>query len=264
MVITVILICIAAINLSVYFTYIDKGSTNPETEEIATIDTVELSENFQNIFDNTLDTQSSNISTNKINQDKPLVDTRYKKQDKKDQVYEININIPYININHQVANTINQEISTIFYNKVDSIIAQTSPVQIIYNVDYKAYINDNILSLVIKSTLKEGNNAQRLMIQTYNYNISSNERMDINKVLEARSLNSKAVQKRITDTITKAASTASAYKELGYDKYLRNKDDAIYKIENTTTFFLGEEKSLYIIYAYGNKNFTSEFDLVVI
>ena len=35
-----------------------------------------------------------------------------------------------------------------------------------------------------------------------------------------------------------------------------------YKIENITNFFLNEEGKLYIVFAYGNQNFTSEFDIV--
>ena len=41
------------------------------------------------------------------------------------------------------------------------------------------------------------------------------------------------------------------------------KYDDIYKIENTKNFFLGKNKTLYLIYAYGNKNYTSEMDIVV-
>ena len=52
--------------------------------------------------------------------------------------------------------------------------------------------------------------------------------------------------------------------ELGYSKYIRNINDDIYKVENTSTFFIGENKALYIIYPYGNSNYTTEFDLLVI
>lgn len=39
--------------------------------------------------------------------------------------------------------------------------------------------------------------------------------------------------------------------------------DKIYKIENTSTFFLDKDNYLYIIYAYGNNNFTSEMDIII-
>ena len=43
---------------------------------------------------------------------------------------------------------------------------------------------------------------------------------------------------------------------------LRNLESEIYKIENITNFFLNGEGKLYIVFAYGNQNFTSEFDIV--
>ena len=48
----------------------------------------------------------------------------------------------------------------------------------------------------------------------------------------------------------------------GYPVYERNLESEIYKIENITNFFLNEEGKLYIVFAYGNQNFTSEFDIV--
>ena len=37
-----------------------------------------------------------------------------------------------------------------------------------------------------------------------------------------------------------------------------------YKVENAKYFFLGEKGYLYIVYPYGNKEATSEMDLVII
>ena len=36
------------------------------------------------------------------------------------------------------------------------------------------------------------------------------------------------------------------------------------ELENTSTFYLGEDGNLYIIYAYGNNEFTNEMDIIVI
>ena len=74
----------------------------------------------------------------------------------------------------------------------------------------------------------------------------------------------KEVQSKIIETIKLASNNANIYKELGYNKYLRNVNDSMYKIENTKVYFLGENKALYIIYPYGNSNYTSELDLLVI
>lgn len=262
-VISIIAICIISINLAVYLKIIEKDK-NSETDEVI-VDTVALTENFENIFDNTIDLGENNtISISKIEQSKEIIYSKYQLENKKENSYDIEVNIPFLNINNEITKNINEEINSIFYSKVNSILSQNNETETIYNVKYKAYINDNILSLVIKSTLKEGNNAQRLIIKTYNYNLSSNQLLDINQVLDYRKLDKNKVQSKIKDTIETAAKTASAYQELGYSKYLRNPDDDMYLLENTNVYFLGEGKSLYILYPYGNSNYTSEMDLLVI
>ena len=259
----IIAICIICINVAVYLTIIEKEDTS-KTEEVI-VDTVALSENFLNIFDNKLDSQSYNISTvNKIDSTKELIYTNYEKADKQEGKYDININIPNININNSNIEKINKEIEEIFYTKVNDILLQTNSIESIYSVKYKAYVNDNILSLIITSNLKEGENPQRVIIKTYNYNMSSNEILNINQILDYRALDSKNVQNKIDNVIKDAAQTASAYQELGYNKYLRDLNDDMYKVQNAKVFFLGEGKSIYILYPYGNSNYTSEFDLVVI
>ena len=41
-----------------------------------------------------------------------------------------------------------------------------------------------------------------------------------------------------------------------------DKASPIYQIENIHTFFLGSNGDLYIIFAYGNNNYTSEMDII--
>ncbi len=45
--------------------------------------------------------------------------------------------------------------------------------------------------------------------------------------------------------------------------YIRDTSSDIYKLENTTNFILGENNYLYVIYPYGNSNYTDEMDVVV-
>lgn len=263
-VIGIIVICILCINFAVYLTIVDKDE-KPAKEENVIVDTVALSENFQNIFDNKLNNQNYSVqSVSKKDSSKELVYTNYQLEEKKEGKYDVNINIPVVNINNATADNINKEIQNIFYSKINDILVQINDAEIIYSVRYKAYINDNILSLVISSNLKEGTNPQRLIIKTYNYNLSSNETLNINQVLNYRTLSEKTVQNKINEVIKEAEQTASTYKELGYTKYLRDTKDEMYKVQNTAVFFLGEGKALYILYPYGNSRNTSEFDLLVL
>lgn len=83
-------------------------------------------------------------------------------------------------------------------------------------------------------------------------------------MLEIKGTNSKDVQQKITDTIQTSINYSENLASLGYETFKRNKDDEMYKIENVDNYFLGPNRSIYIIYAYGNKNFTTESDIVYI
>jgi len=132
--------------------------------------------------------------------------------EKVDETYELNVNIPYININTEDIKSINDEINSLFYNTAISILGETNN-NTIYDVKYKAYINDNILSLVIRSTLKEGENDQRVIIKTYNYNLSSDSELSINEVLQYRKISKEYAQNKIKETIKIASENRNIYNE---------------------------------------------------
>ena len=46
--------------------------------------------------------------------------------------------------------------------------------------------------------------------------------------------------------------------------YKRDLNNAMYLIDNVDNFFVGKDGKIYIIYAYGNSNFTSEIDIIEI
>ena len=83
-------------------------------------------------------------------------------------------------------------------------------------------------------------------------------------MLEIKGLNSNDVQSKIEDTIQASISYSDNLASLGYETFKRNKNDEMYNIENVDNYFVGPNRSIYIIYAYGNKNFTTESDVVYI
>ena len=261
-IISILALCVIAINLAVFFNITEKADNTNGGEELI-VDTAMLTENFNKIFDNQINYQNYNTNVSKKDGAKELVYTSYSNQEEVANEYMLNVNIPNLNINNTNAEKINKEINSLFYNKVINILAKTDNYTV-YNVQYKAYVNDNILSLVIIATLKEGENPQREIIKTYNYNLTSNSNLNLNEVLQYRQLAKEKVQNKIYETIKVASENAKTYNELGYNKFLRNLKDDMYKIENSTVFFLGEGKALYILYPYGNLNYTSETDLIVI
>ena len=165
-------------------------------------------------------------------------------------------------IENKVTKKVNQEIYDTFAKTIIDIV-QNSNTHTTFNLDYVAYVNNNILSLVIKCTYKNGSNPQRKIIQTYNYDVDNNKLVDINEVLAQKNLNKEELQTKIIDKIKKENEEVKAFAEQGYNVFVRNENDDMYKIENTPNFFLGKDNYLYLVYAYGNNNYTSEVDLVI-
>ena len=149
-----------------------------------------------------------------------------------------------------------------FEKKAKSIL-NSKDTNIIYTVSYSAYISNNILSLVVRSTLKEGGNPQRDIIQTYNYDLTNQKECTIEDMLQMKGIAKKDANQKIKDEIKSAQEKAEELGKLGYSIYPRDYTSDIYNINNVTEYFMGEDNALYIIYAYGNENHTNEMDIVV-
>lgn len=264
--IIIIIICIISINLAIYeqfFKVTDSNLDNKQEGITTVVEEGKILKDFNNIFNNSIDYQQYEIQgLSKIDNTKDMIYTGYESNEKKDGNYELNVNMPVVNINSNTAININNEIENLFKTKATNILIGTTQ-KTIYSVEYEAYINSNILSLVIKSTLKEGNAPQRVIVKTYVYNLSTNEVLTLPQVLEIKNLSSIGVKKEINSKIKEAMEQANKLQELGYTVYKREENSSMYDIENTTNFFLGKNNSLYILYPYGNSNNTSEIDIIV-
>lgn len=198
----------------------------------------------------------------KKNASKGIVYSAYDIQ-KQEENYELDVHLPVININDTVATDFNKMTQSIFVNKASEILNNKYTEKVIYSVDYIAYINNNILSLAIKSTLKQGTNPQRVIVQAYNYNLETGEKVQLVDVLAKKNIIQSDCQNKIHEVVTKAQEEAQVLVQSGYTVYNRNLSDSMYQISNISTFFLGKNEELYIIFAYGNQNFTSEMDVVL-
>lgn len=211
------------------------------------------------------------------NQEKPIIDSKYKNNDSKDVVYtvyenkekkeneyNIQVSIPEINIKSDKIDKINKEIIDVFKTKAENIIKTINREEVIYTVEYAQSINSDILSVVIKSTLKEGNNAQRVIVKGYTYNFITNEVLDFKDLILIKQINEKDITKEIKKVIKENIDKSQTLINLGYNVFERNLDDKIYEIENIDNFFYGPNEVLYIIFAYGNNRYTSELDIVEI
>lgn len=266
--IIIILICvislIAAIILQIKKdnTYI--GESNNGLNNINDEQKVEYKENFDNIFDNKVKyLQNNSYKIEKLENDKEIIYTGYQIEESKVNDYELKVNIPYINIKSDYIYKINEQIKEIFEKKAKSTL-NTQNGNVIYNVNYSAYVTNNILSLVIRSTLKQGNTAQRDIVQTYNYDLINQKEIKLEDLLEIKNITKQQANTKIRDEIKNIQKRVEELEKLGYSVYPRDYTSDIYSVNNVTEFFIGENDALYIIFAYGNENLTSEMDIVIL
>ena len=279
--IVVAIICIAAIIGGVYYqVFIEKPAKpavineiipaepqSPETDDPETI-----RKEFNGLFDNTFydqeyDTSEVERIAGHENDDIVYCDQHISENGAK---HSVKANLPQLNIKQEFLEDFRenyfipvQEIA----NKIGEVIA-SSENYIVYNVDYVSYLNDNILSLVIKTSLKEEGKAEKVSIVTCNYDIETGKELSLNDVLEKLGKEKRKVNEEINSLIKKAAEEAKdlaeAYAKQGIKVYQRRPEEAIYITDHVTNFIVGEDGQIYIIYAYGNNTneYTNEMDIV--
>jgi len=265
--IIMIIICVIAIGIGVYMQFFKDeklGVIFGITKETEDQELKTLQENFFSIFTNDIEIvndYSDNVKKIKEDEDLVVLATNTQEQQEK---YTMDLKIPYFNIKEDNAINLNQKIKNIFKDKSDSVANSTSDVNVIYNVKYKAYLNNNILSLAILSEFKEGDNNQRIIVLTYNYNLESNSEVSINDIISNKNIDIKQANQYIKNTVDNSQKENLKLRDLGYPIDVRDSNSEEYKIENAKQFFQGQNGYLYVLYPYGNKEFTSEMDIVII
>lgn len=261
-------ICLIAIFFAVYaqffFGQSIKNIFKIKNKERITTEYTESKEEFDKIFDNTLEqNEKKDYEQLKIDKEKPIVYTNYKYEENIEGKYNIKVNLPYINIENDTIKMYNKEIKEIFEDKTTSILKSNS-VGEIYNVYYKVYITDGILSIIIKSNLKEGSNPQRQIYKTYNFDLEKMTEINIYDLLSKKEIQENDANSTIQTEIKKIQSDVEKLKKSGYEIYERDSNQDIYKIKNVNNFFIGKDSKIFIIFAYGNQNFTSEKDIIIL
>lgn len=268
--ISIIIICIISVIIAFYvqfYTRIDiakfigisqKDGLGSKTEEQQQT----IKSEFNTIFNNTITNNNDTNNSKKEEADKKIVYTKYEKKETKLNSYDLEVHIPHINISGEVVEKYNQEIENIFVDMAKKVL-QSENNNVIYTVEYVANIQDDILSVMIKSNLKEGSKAQKVIIQTYNYDLRNNKEITLAEVLKIEQLNENDVQNKIKADIQTEQKKAQDLKSLGYNIYSRDINSDIYSIEKSTEFYF-TGNTLYIIYAYGNQMATSEMDIVIL
>ena len=235
------------------------GGSNMTQEDI---DEQILISGFDNIFNNQLEQYNLNIDINKKDEEKEIIYTGYENQESKENDYDLDLHIPYINIDDEKIENMNNDIKETFENKAENVL-QSEKQNVIYTVQYEATIENDILSLIIKSNLKQSTSAQRLIIRTYNYDLKNKKEITLQELINKNGLNENDVQNKIKQEIENEQKKVEDLKSLGYEIFERDLESKIYNVENSDEFFIKDGK-IYIIYPYGNNDLTSEMDLVII
>lgn len=267
--IVLILICIMALSLGIYTQYFYKYSdTDPlmiginigsqKTEEEYAI----LESNFNNLFQNSINVNSESVRVDKLEPTKELVYTGYNLVNEDENYYSVNAQIPVLNINTEKAKQINSGIKSDFYDKANSVMRQTEQ-NTIYTVSYVAFVNQDVLSIAVKSSLKEGNKAEKVTVKTYNYSIPNESLVSLTDLIELKETTTDAVQASIDEEIKTAYNNAKIISAEYGTLYERDLQSNIYKVESVATFFLTHDGYVYIIYPYGNDTYTNEMDIII-
>ena len=258
----VIIICVVIISIAVYLQFFTE-------EKIGVIfgitgkdeDYSELEVNFNNIFNNNYEIlDNTDINVAKLEQN-DIVFSKFRKELQSER-FTINVAIPLINIDEDITKKFNEEIQNAFKLKTESVLQSTDE-KVFYTVSYKAYIQNDILSLVIKSELKENESKQRVIVQTYNYNLKEKREATLEEIFNLKSIKLDFADSKIRNTIKIKQQKNKSLSDLGYNLYQRDYTSPVYDIKNSKQSLFGKDGRIYVIYAYGNEDFTSEMDLVI-
>ncbi len=267
--VVLILICIVAISVGIYAQFFYKyADTDPlmlginigakkTTEEYAM-----LKSNFNELFDNTLKKSGDNGSIEKLNGERDVVYTAYQLMNEDETYYSVDVSIPEINIDSSVIKKVNSAIKTEYYNKANSIMRQTNE-NTIYKVSYAAYLNSDILSVVIRASLKEQGKSEKVSLKTYTYSISREELVTLEDLIHSKKTTLQAVQNSIINEIKVAYENAQIIANEYGVLYERDLNSDMYRVENASEYFLTNEGYVYIVYPYGNDGYTNEMDIVI-
>lgn len=263
------LICVAVVSIGIYIEFfyqysesdplmIGINNGNKKEDEENNI----LKNEFNSIFNNKCVGKITEIRLEKLQLDKEIIYTRYNLNNEDENYYQIDVKIPMLNINTEAAQKINEEIKKEFYDNANNIMRAMDGYTI-YNVSFASYINDDIISIVVKSTLKEDGKNERLIVKTYNYNASTEKQINLDELINIKQIDKKQVQITIKKEIKKAYNKAKAIAEQYGSTYNRDLENPMYEINDGTEFFITNEGNVYIVYPYGNIEYTNEIDIII-
>ncbi len=199
---SIIIFCIISIIIAFYVQFYARidylellGIKSNEYQKKTTDEIETLKANFDNIFNNGISNVSEQNEEKRKDKDKPIIYTTLEKKETKQNNYDIDVHIPYINIDNEIIEKYNNEIENTFITKVNNILKAENKNEN-FTVEYTANVEYDIISIIIKAKLKEGSNAQRIIIQTYNYDLRNNKEISLEEVLKIKNIDIEETRKQ--------------------------------------------------------------------
>lgn len=224
----------------------------------------DLKNDFDTIFTNQVESLGQDTSNvKKIDSKYDIVVTAFSIKENRDNC-TIDAQIPYINIANSSVRGFNKRINITYKQRAEALKKQVSSMNIIYTVQYKAYLQNNILSLAIRSEYKEGSKSQKITIETLNYNVIEQRIVKIDEILSIKNIKKSDATNKIRSEIKAIQEQNQALIDHeGYSIYQRDYTSNRYDISNIKYYIYGKNGMLYLIYPYGNEDNTSETDIVI-
>ncbi len=264
-----IIVCVLAVILAMqvqFYARIDLFGNSEEQnkyEAKTSEEKLRLENEFTKIFDNMVHNVSEANNNKRNDKNVELVYTGYENTVNVENEYYIDVQIPIINIDNEEVEKFTLETAETFYKKAIDILEADDNNNVIYTVTYTANVYNDILSLVLSSTLKEGSSAQREIVQTFNYDLRNNKKISLEEVLDIEALNTGNVQNQINEKIEEEEKKANDLLSLGYQTFDRDIENEMYLIKNIEQFYITNNE-IYLIFAYGNNALTNETDIIVL
>ena len=266
--ISIFIICTCGIGVVLYVEYFKDekieivfGITDSDSEEEDEYN--DLKSEFVNIFDNKVEILQENLANiEKISDEYDIAITAYN-YDESNEKYTVKVDVPYLNIRNENIRKYNQANKNKYNAKAKEILDGNVNEDMIYTVQYKVYVQNDIISVIIKNEIREGSKSQKVCYDTFNYNFIENKEVTIDELLKLKDITNKQAYTKVQNEIKKVQNQNESLAQQGYPTYNRDYTAEMYKIENTTEYFLGSDGMLYLIYAYGNIDYTNEKDIVI-
>lgn len=151
--------------------------------------------------------------------------------------------VPYININSNDAKNVNQEIYKLYEELINKFNENLKEEVWFTLVEYKTYLNSNILSVVITTELA-GTSVPVYEYYTYNFNLNNGKLLSYKELYKNLGYNDEDIENKVKQSIIKILKEKSFEDENSKNNSINNYKDSLK--DNSIRYFLNEDKKINI------------------